>query len=165
MIAGEGRMHAGLRRQVRCRGGNRLNPWFLVIGDDRNRVAGLLLRCGRGLLEDFDLAVNAQHFRHLLFKFGVAAFQVVTHFVRLDLLRIEDLAHRALDQLVKARMTLGSSMPTGVAGQKPRRPQLVGITQVLRLATGQRHQPRFGLGSDLGLFARPRTVVERRDRP
>ena len=60
MIAGEGRMHAGLRRQVRCRGGNRLDPWLLVIGDDRNRVAGLLLRCDRGFLEDFDLAVNTQ---------------------------------------------------------------------------------------------------------
>jgi len=33
MIAGERRMPAGLRRQVRRRGGNRLDPWLLVIGD------------------------------------------------------------------------------------------------------------------------------------
>jgi hypothetical protein len=51
---------------------------------------------------------------------------------------------------------------TSVAGQKPGRPQLVGITQVLRLPAGQRHQPRFGLGGDS--LCRPRTVVERRDR-
>ena len=51
-------MHAGLRRQVRCRGGNCLDPWLLVIGDDRNPVAGLVLRCDRGFLEDFDLVRN-----------------------------------------------------------------------------------------------------------
>jgi hypothetical protein len=84
--------------------------------------------------------------------------------VRLDLLLIEDLAHRALDQLIKARVALSWSMLTRVAGEKPRRPQLVGISQVLRLPAGQRHQPRFGLGGDLRLFARPWTVVERRER-
>jgi hypothetical protein len=46
MIAGEGRMPARLRRQVRRRAGNRLEPRLLVIGDDRNGVAGLVLRCG-----------------------------------------------------------------------------------------------------------------------
>src|SRR6201984_1794715 len=93
-----------------------------------NRSSRKARRC-RGLLEDFDLAVNAPHFRHLLFKFGVAALQVVTHFVRLDLLLIEDLAHRALDQLIKARVALSWSMLTRVAGEKPRRPRLVGISQ------------------------------------
>jgi hypothetical protein len=39
MIAGEGRMHAGLRRQVGRRAGNRLEPWLLVIGDDRNPLS------------------------------------------------------------------------------------------------------------------------------
>ena len=130
-------MHAGFRRQVRGRGGNPLEPRLLVIGDDRDCVAGLLLRCGRGLPEDFDLAVNAQHLRHLLFKFGVAAFQVVTHFVRLDLLFIEDLTHRALDQLVEARVALLWSVLTSMAGQKPRHTQLVGIPKVVRLPAGQ----------------------------
>src|SRR5215471_7178854 len=120
MIASKGRMRAGLRRQIWCRGGNRLDPRLLVVGDDRNRVAGLLLRCDRGLLEDLDLAVNAQHFCHLLFKFGVATFQVITHFVRLDLLLSEDLAYRALDQLIEAGVALHWSMLTRVAGQKPR---------------------------------------------
>jgi hypothetical protein len=164
MIAGEGRMHAGLRRQVRCRGGRRLDPWLLAIRDDRNRVAGLLLRCDRGFLEALDLAVNARHFRHLLFKFRVAALQVVTHFVRLDLLLIEDLAHRALDQLVEAGVVLRWPMLTRVTGQKPGRSQLVGISQILRLPAGQRHQPRFGLGGDLGLFPWPRMIVERHHR-
>jgi hypothetical protein len=31
MIAGKGGVRAGLRRQVRCRGGNRLDPWLLVL--------------------------------------------------------------------------------------------------------------------------------------
>jgi hypothetical protein len=94
---------------------------------------------------------------------GVAAFQVVTHFVRLDPLLIEDLAHRALNHLVEAGAALRWPMLTSVAGQKPGRPQLVEITQLLRLPAGQRHQRRFGLGSDLGLFTRPRTLLERRN--
>src|SRR5271166_5048402 len=42
-----------------------------------------------------------------------------------------------------------------VASQEPRRPQLVRIAQVLRLATGQRDQPCLGLGGDRRLLARP----------
>jgi hypothetical protein len=59
---------------------------------------------------------------------------------------------------------LGVPSATRVARQKPRRPQLVGISQVLRLSAGQGHQPRFGLGSDLWPFARPQTIVERLER-
>src|SRR5271157_1592763 len=51
-----------------------------------------------------------------------------------------------------------------VASQKPRRPQFVGIAQVLGLAAGQRDQPCLGLGGDRRLLARPRTIVERRHR-
>ncbi len=86
MIAREGRVRAGLGRQIRGGRGDRLDAGFFVIGDDRHRVARLLLRCGRGLFNDLDLAVDAQNFRHLGFELGVAAFQVVAHLVRLDLL-------------------------------------------------------------------------------
>jgi hypothetical protein len=110
------------------------------------------------------LAVNAQHLRHLFLKLRVAAFQVVPHFVRLDLLLSEDLADRALDQLVKAGVALRWSKLTSVAGQKPGRPQLVGIPQVFRLPAGQRHQPGFGFGGDLRLLARPWTILESGER-
>jgi hypothetical protein len=83
--------------------------------------------------------------------------------VRLDLPIIEDLAHCALDQLIETGATLRGSMLTSVAARKPGRTELVGIAQVLRFPAGQRHQPRFGLGGDLGLFARPRTIIQRRD--
>ena len=44
VIAREGRMHAGLGRQVRGRRCDRLDAGLLVIGDDRHRIARLLLR-------------------------------------------------------------------------------------------------------------------------
>ena len=55
MLTCEGRMHAGLGRQVgggRCDG---LYAGLLVVGNDRHRVARLLLRDGCGLLQDFSL--------------------------------------------------------------------------------------------------------------
>src|SRR6516165_7917510 len=49
VVARKGRMFAGLRRQVRGRRSEGLNAGLLVIGDDRHRIAGLLVRSGRGL--------------------------------------------------------------------------------------------------------------------
>jgi len=73
IIAREGRMDAGFGRQIRCRRCDRLDTGLLVIGNDRHRIVRLLLRSGRGLLDNLDLAVDAQNLRHLLFEFGVAA--------------------------------------------------------------------------------------------
>ena len=42
MIAREGRMHAGLRRQVRGGVGDRLDAGLLIVGDDRHRIARFL---------------------------------------------------------------------------------------------------------------------------
>ena len=42
MLAGEGRMHARLGRQVRGGRCDRLNAGLLVVGDDRHRLARLL---------------------------------------------------------------------------------------------------------------------------
>ena len=114
------------------------------------------------LFNDLELAVDAQNFRHLGFELGVAAFQVVAHLVRLDLLLIEDLAQSALNQLAKAGVPFGRSMLTRVTSQKPGRPQFVRLAQVLRLAAGQRDRPCPGLGNDRRLLARPGTIVERR---
>jgi hypothetical protein len=91
------------------------------------------------------LAINAQHLGHLFRKIGIALFQVVSHFVRFDGFPVEDFAHRALRQIGKAGVSLRRSM---LAGEKPRRPQFVGVAQVLRLLTGQRHQPGFGFARD-----------------
>ena len=131
-----------------------------IVGDDRH-LSGLLLRCRRRLFQDFHLTIDAQHLGHLFRKVGIALFQVVPHFVRLHLFLIEDLAHRALRQVGEARMPLRRSMFAGVAGQKPRRPQFVGIAEVLGLAAGQRHQPSLGFEGDRRLSTWPRAIVER----
>jgi hypothetical protein len=95
-----------------------------------------------------------RHSRHLRqLELRLAAFQAVTHFVPL-----------ALDPLVEAHMVLRCSTLTRLAGQKLRRPQRMGITQVRRLLPVGRHPPSLGVGGNLRCFARPRTSVEYRDR-
>ena len=48
--------------------------------------------------------------------------------------------------------------------QRPGRPQLVGIAEVLRLSARQRHQPRLGLQRDRRFPAGARAIVERSQR-
>src|SRR6266851_2786514 len=103
-------------------------------------------------------------FAILALNSGVPAFEVVAHLVRLHLLCVEDLADGALGQPAQARMPLSRSMLAGMAGQKPRRPYLMRIAQLLRLPASQRHHPRLGLDCDRRLLARAGTVVERRHR-
>jgi hypothetical protein len=55
-------------------------------------------------------------------------------------------------------------MLAGMAGQKPRRPHLMRIAQLLRLSAGQRYHPRLGLDGDRRLLARAGTVIKRRQR-
>ena len=151
-LARNGRVPAGLGQQIRSGRGDRLKPWLLVIGDDRYLVVRAAL-FGGCLLKHLDLAVDAQHLRHLGFEVRVASFQVVAHLVRLHFLGVEDLAHRTLDQSAQAVMTRPRSMLTSVAGQKPRRPQLMRIAEVLRLPAGQCHYPRLRLDRDVRLLA------------
>jgi hypothetical protein len=99
-------MSAGRGRQVRGRRGDCLNARLLIVGDDRHRIARLLFRGGRGRLDKLHLAIDAQNLGHLLLELRVAAFQAVADLVRLYLLLIEDVAHRALSQLGKASMPL-----------------------------------------------------------
>ena len=161
MLACKGRMHARLGWQVRGRRGNGLYSRLLVVRDDRDGVAPLLRRHGRRLLQDFHLAINTQHLRHLLRKVRVAALQIVVHFVRFHVFLVEDFAHRALRQVGEAHMAFRRSMFAGVPGEKPRRPQFVRIADVLRLTAGQINQPSLGLNRDSGLAARPRAIIER----
>jgi hypothetical protein len=126
MIAREGRVQAGFGRQV-SRRGDRPDAGLFVIGNDRHCIAWLLLRCRRGLLDDLHLAVDAQNLRHLGFEFGIAAFQVIADLVRLHLLLVEYLSHRALHELGEAAVSFSRSVLTRMASQQSRRPQFVRI--------------------------------------
>jgi hypothetical protein len=93
-------------------------------------------RLGRGFFQDFDLTINAQNLRHLLFELGAAVFKIVTHLVRLDLLFAGYLAHRALDQSGQTRVPCRRAVFARMACQQPRRPKLMRIramTQVMTL--------------------------------
>ena len=133
VVARQGRMSAGCGRPVRGRRGDCLNAGLLIVGDDRHRVARLLLRGGRGLPNKLHLAIDAQNLRHLLLELRVAAFQVVADLVRLYLLLVEDVAQRALSQLGKASVPLRRPMLT--RSEQSGRPQFVGIAEFLGLAS------------------------------
>jgi len=162
VVAREG-VSAGRGRQVRGGRGDGLNARLLVVQDDRHRIARFLF-CRRRLLDESHFAIDAQNLGHLLLELRIAAFQVVADLVRLHLFLIEDLAHRALSQLGKASVPLCRPMLTRMAGEQPRRPQFVGIAEVLGLAAGEVDNPCLGRGGDRRLLARPRTIVERRHR-
>jgi hypothetical protein len=83
--------------------------------------------------------------------------------VRLDLVLGQDLADRPLGQLRQARIPGRRAMRTGMRGEQPGGPQLVGITQLLGLSARQRHQPGFGLGCDDRIASRPRPIIQRLD--
>ena len=102
-----------------------LNTRLLVVGDDSHCIAWLLARCGRGLLQKFDLAINAEHFGHLCLESLIAALQIAAYLVRLDLMRGEDFANRALHDAPQRGMPGRNRMLADVPGQQPRGPQLV----------------------------------------
>jgi hypothetical protein len=110
VIACEGRVHAGFGAQVRRRVGDCLDPWLFVIGSDREGIGR------RGLLDDPDLATDAQNLSHLLLEFWVAALRVIAALMRLDLLSVEDFTQGALCQLGKGTDALLWPMLTRMAG-------------------------------------------------
>jgi hypothetical protein len=77
---------------------------------------------------------------------------------------VENLAHRALCQIGEARMSLRQSVLASVAGEKPGRPQFVGIAEILRLPARQRYQPCLGLQRDRRFPAGARAIIERSHR-
>ena len=161
MIAREGRVPAGLRRQVGGRGCERLDTGLLVIGDDRNCIARLLFCGGSLLLDQLDLTIDAQNLRHLLLELRVAALQVIADLVRLYLLLIEDVAQSALSEVGKADVRCGRGMLAHMTGEQTRRPQLVRIAEFLGLAAGKVHHPCLGLGRDRRLLAGSWQILER----
>src|SRR5262250_2444149 len=163
VVAREGRMFAGLRRQVRGGRSESLNAGLLVTGDDRHRIAGLLFCGGRGLFNELDLTVDAQNLRHLLFELRVTTFQVVAHLVRLYFLPVDYVAQRALGQFGKGAVPLCRALLARMAGEESRCPQFVWIPEFLGLAAGEVHNPSLGLGRDRGLLAGPGSITERRN--
>ena len=124
----------------------------------------MLFRRGGRCLQDLHLAINAQDLGHLFGEVGIAPFQIISHFVRLNFFLIQNLANRALRQSGEARVPFRRSVLARMTSQKPGRPQFVGVTEVLRFAARQRHEPSLGLERDPGFPARTRTIVERRHR-
>jgi hypothetical protein len=161
MVAREGRMNAGLGRQIGGRRCDCLDTGLLVVGDDCYLVAHLLLRPRGGPLEELHFTIDAQHLGHFFRKVRVAVFQIVADLVRLYFFLIEDLAHRALRQVGEARVPLGWAVLARMAGEKPRRPQFMRIAQIFRLPTRQRRQPGFRFHRDCRLPAGARAIVQR----
>ena len=126
-------------------------------------LACVLLRLRR-LLQDFHLAINAQYLGHFCRKVGVAAFQVVAHFVRFNVLLVEDFAHRALREMGETGMSCGPARSRAWRGEQPRRPQFVRIAKILGLATGQINQHALASIGDGRLAAATRAIVKSRHR-
>ena len=116
----------------------------------------------RRLFQLFDLTIDAQDFAHLGVEIGVATFQVVTHLVRLDLMRRQNLAQGSLGEMSQTGVSDGSSPLTHVFGQQSRRPDLVRIAQILGFAAGQIEDEHLGFTCDGRLASGTWTVVERR---
>src|ERR1700719_1731885 len=130
VIAHHGRANAGKWRAIWRGRSDRLNPWFLVVRDDGEAPAIAVLALA---LSTFSLATHHRHlpvdtedFGHLGLELRIALLQVVANFVRLDFLLGQYFADRSLGQLRQARMPGGWSMLTGIRGEQPGRPQLVG---------------------------------------
>ena len=153
-------MKAGLGRQIGGRRCNRLNAGLFVVGDNRHPAVRLPLRPRRSLLEQFHFAIDAQHLGHFFRKFRITLLQVVTDLVRLHFLGIEDLVQCALRQVGQARVPFGGTVLASVAGEQPRRPQFMRITQILRLPARKRCQPGFRFQRDRRLPAGTRAIVQ-----
>src|ERR1700722_11475042 len=139
MIAPPTRVRPRLRRQVGSGAGDCLDARLLVVGDDRD------VRLNRfGLAQNRHFAIDAQHFRHLLLKRLVAAFEVVANLVRLHVVLVEDLADRALRQARQTGMPGRFGRLPDVSRQQSCRPKLVRISHLLGLLAGQRHHPCAG---------------------
>jgi hypothetical protein len=112
------------------------------------------------LLQQLDFAIDAQDLGHLLIEQGIAAFQIIAHLVRLDLVRGENLAQRALSKFGEAFVSCRRTMFANVSRQQPRRAQFVRIAEILGFAAGKIDNESSRLFGDDTLASRARTVVE-----
>jgi hypothetical protein len=154
VVACERRVRSGLRRQIRRGVADRLDTGLLVIRDDGDVVFG------PAFTQERDFAIDAEDLGHLCLERLVAPFEIVARLVWLYLVAREDLADSALHDFGHARMPGRLRVLANVTRQQPRGPQLVWVSQVLRLAARQRHQPGARLGRDHGCLGRSRTILE-----
>ena len=84
VVALDGRVLARPGRQIRCRGGDRLNARLLIVGDHSD---GPL--CLRQCAQHFRCCVDFQNFGLALVEGRVTAFQIITHLVGLDWLAVQ----------------------------------------------------------------------------
>ena len=150
---------AGNRGEIRSGIADRLNTGFLVIGEDGDFAPAVTVRGSCAV--HLDLTINAKHFCHFWLEIGVALLHVIADFVRLDLMRCQDLAHRSLGEFRQAGMTSLRPVITRMRGQQTGRPQLVRIPGCDRLRASQRDQPRPRFPCNYSIASGSRPVIER----
>ena len=96
VVPREGLVRAGSWRQIGCGVADHLDAGLFVVGDDCDLRSGCI-----ALLQDGDLAVDAEHLGHLRLECLVPTFEIVADLVRPDLLTGEYLAGRALDDAAR----------------------------------------------------------------
>ena len=134
-------MLARHRRQIRRRIGNRLHPRFLI---DRNREHEPTFGRAHPLRRfHAQLPIHQQHLAHFRLKIRVPPFEVIANLVRLELLLVQNPLHRSFASMDQSGMATRFRHLANVLGQCPPGPQLRRIPQLLRLGTGQMHDPRL----------------------
>src|SRR5215469_3805229 len=124
VIAHDGRASTRKGRAIRRGGGKCLDPWFLVVRDDGEAPATIVLALAacRLLTQHRYLPVDTEDFGHLELEVGIALLQVITYFVRLDVLPGQDFADRSLGQVPEAGMPRRRCGSTGMRGEQPSGP-------------------------------------------
>ena len=100
MVACEGRMNRGLRRQIGGGVANRLDARLLVIEDD----CDITCRGSRGA-QNRDLGIDAENLGYFRLECFVTPFQIVAHLVWFDVSGGETLADRLLYHAGQARIS------------------------------------------------------------
>jgi hypothetical protein len=158
VVARKTAMLARYRRQVWSGVAVGLNAGLLVVREDRH--VGLAGCLGA---QHSNLLIDAQDLGLFLIKVWIAPLEIIAHLVGLHLVPREDLTDRALGDASQAGMPPGErTVLASVAGQQTRRPQLMRISDILCLLTGQRNHPGTRLRGDLWLLSRPGAVIQRR---
>src|SRR3990170_648744 len=154
-------MLAGHGRQILASVGNCLNARLLIIGKKCHHIRSFMIFAAC----QFHLFVYEEHLGHFRLKLRVPSLNVIGYLVRANLALPEYLGNRSSRQARKRRMPPVHAMLPYMLRQELSRPQLIGITKVLRLLTGQRYDPRPRLRRDGGRSTTARYVGKSRERP
>src|ERR1019366_6528268 len=148
MVSAYRRMLRRHRWQIRGRILNGLHSRLFVNGYSDYRGCQRSTGRRRSVLQHHFL-IDQQHLSHLALKLWIAPFQVILHFMRLQLLLLENPLHRGFGSTRQAGMSGANRVLTHMSRQGSARPQFGGIAQVFGLGASQMHHPRFiGCGND-----------------